>query len=211
MLADSVEKSRNPLTKAIKRRNAKKVQFSPPTYVEASDVEYSTEEEDEEADGEYPPNEEERSKTQDVEQEPHQDENATVEPLRFGSRDSDTGIDPPTQMKQGAFSAADQNSSIERARTSDDMFEATGNPLAEAPFADKVLIILDKDATGKSRKGTLRNTDSLFKDDNTETRKINLTPSLLRDDSSSSTTRSIEPKEVRTQIFVFHAIWDAYL
>ncbi|KAL8987966.1 MAG: hypothetical protein Q9177_002891 [Variospora cf. flavescens] len=199
MLADSVEKSRNPLTKAIKRRNAKKVQFSPPTYVEASDVEYSTEEEDEEADGEYPPNEEERSKTQDVEQEPHQDENATVEPLRFGSRDSDTGIEPPTQMKQGAFSAADQNSSIERARTSDEMFEATGNPLAEAPFPDKVLIILDKDATGKSRKGTLRNTDSLFKDDNTETRKINLTPSLLRDDSSSSTTRSIEPKELKNR------------
>ena len=32
----------------------------------------------------------------------------------------------------------------------------------------------------------MRNTDSFFKDDNGETRKINLTPSLLRDDSSSN-------------------------
>lgn len=74
-----------------------------------------------------------------------------------------------------------------------------------------MLIILDNDGTSKSRKGTLRNTDSLFKDDNTETRKINLTPSLLRDDSSSSTVRSIEPKEVRTQKFVYQATWDADL
>lgn len=58
----------------------------------------------------------------------------------------------------------------------------------------------DNDTASKSRKGTLRNTDSLFKDDNTETRKINLTPSLLRDDSSSSTVRSIESKEVCIRI-----------
>ncbi|KAI4092553.1 MAG: hypothetical protein LQ344_003399 [Seirophora lacunosa] len=182
MLADPVEKAKNPLTKAIKRRNAKKVQFSPPTYVEASDVEYSTEDEDEEADGEYLPNEEDRSRTQDPEQEPHQEDNATVEPLKSASRDSDTSTEPQTQMKQGAITATDQNSSTERARTSDEMFDGT-----------------DNDGTSKSRKGTLRNTDSLFKDDNTETRKINLTPSLLRDDSSSSTVRSIEPKELRNR------------
>ncbi|KAL9008900.1 MAG: hypothetical protein Q9173_006020 [Seirophora scorigena] len=194
MLADPVEKAKNPLTKAIKRRNAKKVQFSPPTYVEASDVEYSTEDENEEADGEYLPNEEDRSRTQDPEQEPHQEDDATVEPLKSASRDSDTSTEPQTQMKQGAITATDQSSSTERARTSDEMFDGT----ARFP-CDKVLITLDNDGTSKSRKGTLRNTDSLFKDDNTETRKINLTPSLLRDDSSSSTVRSIEPKELRNR------------
>ncbi len=50
---------------------------------------------------------------------------------------------------------------------------------------------------GKSRKGTLRNTDSFFKDDSVETRKITLTPNILRDDSSNSTVRSNESKEVR--------------
>jgi hypothetical protein len=49
---------------------------------------------------------------------------------------------------------------------------------------------------GKSRRGTLRNTDSFFKDDSVETRKITLTPNLLRDDSSNSTTKSNESKEV---------------
>lgn len=55
---------------------------------------------------------------------------------------------------------------------------------------------VDEGSSGKSRKGTVRNTDSFFRDDNTETRRINLTPSLLRDDSSSSTVRSAEGKEV---------------
>lgn len=46
----------------------------------------------------------------------------------------------------------------------------------------------------------MRNTDSFFKDDNLETRKINLTPSLLRDDSSGSTIKSNEVREVTTPI-----------
>ena len=33
----------------------------------------------------------------------------------------------------------------------------------------------------------MRNTDSFFKDDSIEPKKINLTPSLLRDDSAAST------------------------
>lgn len=43
-----------------------------------------------------------------------------------------------------------------------------------------------------TKNGTLRNTDSFFKDENAETRKITLTPNLLRDDSSSSASRSLE-------------------
>ena len=38
--------------------------------------------------------------------------------------------------------------------------------------------------------------DSFFKDDGVETRKINLTPSLLRDDSSGSTIKSADVKDV---------------
>jgi len=45
MLGDNPEKSKNPLKKAMKRRNAKTVQFAAPTYVEPSDVDYSSEEE----------------------------------------------------------------------------------------------------------------------------------------------------------------------
>ena len=59
-----------------------------------------------------------------------------------------------------------------------------------------MLTISGDDISDKSRKGTVRNTDSFFKDENVETRKINLTPSLLRDDSNSSVAKPIEPKEV---------------
>jgi hypothetical protein len=41
----------------------------------------------------------------------------------------------------------------------------------------------------KSRNGTVRNTDSFFRDESIETRKITLTPNILRDDSSSITSR----------------------
>ena len=62
---------------------------------------------------------------------------------------------------------------------------------------------------GKSRKGTVRNTDSFFKDDSVETRKITLTPNLLRDDSSNSTTKSNESKEVNGTFVFSPALNDA--
>jgi len=48
---------------------------------------------------------------------------------------------------------------------------------------------------GRTRNGTVRNTDSFFKDDTTETRKITLTPNLLRDDSNPSTNRPADIRE----------------
>jgi hypothetical protein len=47
MLGDTTEKSKNPLKKAMRRRNAKTVTFSAPTYVEPSDYEFSSDEDDE--------------------------------------------------------------------------------------------------------------------------------------------------------------------
>lgn len=47
MLGDNAEKSKNPLKKAIRRRNAKTVQWSmTPIYVEASDYDYSSDEDE---------------------------------------------------------------------------------------------------------------------------------------------------------------------
>ncbi|KAL8717232.1 MAG: hypothetical protein Q9225_005506 [Loekoesia sp. 1 TL-2023] len=198
MLSDAPEKSRNPLKKAIKRRNGKTVQFAAPTYVEASDVEYSTEEDEEDGDGEYLPNEEERPENQEPEPESRQDETTIVEPLKSGSREADNTIEPQGQVNPAA-TGDDQNNGIEKARTSDEMFESIGILSITSMYKIQLLIAEDHDTASKSRKGTLRNTDSLFKDDNTETRKINLTPSLLRDDSSSSTVRSVESKELKNR------------
>ncbi|KAL8704786.1 MAG: hypothetical protein Q9201_002057 [Fulgogasparrea decipioides] len=200
MLGDTQEKSRNPLKKAIKRRNGKTVQFATSnTFFAASDIDYSTEEEeDEEGEGEYLQNEEERPEDQELDQEPRHEDDAVVEPLQSGVRDIDPMNESQTQVKQST-SSTDQASGIEKARTSGEMFESISIPSAIRSHAYHVLTILDDGTSGKSRQGTVRNTDSFFKDDNTETKKINLTPSLLRDDSSGSTVRSVEAKELRNR------------
>ena len=41
MLGDTAEKSKNPLKKAMRRRNAKTVTFNPPTYYEANEPDWS--------------------------------------------------------------------------------------------------------------------------------------------------------------------------
>lgn len=93
MLGDNAEKSKNPLKKAMRRRNAKTVTFSPPTYFEASEVEYSTDEEDdddqfieveeEDEDDEDDEEEEEVQATQKAPQKiEKKEDDMTVEPLR---------------------------------------------------------------------------------------------------------------------------------
>lgn len=189
MLGDNPEKSKNPLKKAMRRRNAKTVQFTAPTYVEASDVEYSTEEE-EEGDGDFFAQEEGRAETQPQEQEVDTNEGAVVEPSnsRENVLDAQRAIDPRVDAPR-------PTATTDKAQSIDDDIGRIGM-LVALNLSSYILTCLDNDASKQSRNGTVRNTDSFFKDDGVETRKINLTPSLLRDDSSSSTVKSVEPREV---------------
>ncbi|KAI2791335.1 hypothetical protein POX_c04192 [Penicillium oxalicum] len=144
MLGDNSEKSKNPLKKAMRRRNAKTVNFAPPTYIEASDVEYSTE----------------RKTNMET------NEDIVVEPLRTRSQKerplqgSDDDLSPIKQESDRAASEAK--------RSSEDFFDP------EEPIVSR------------SRNGTVRNTDSFFKDDTAEPKKISLTPNLLRDESNGA-------------------------
>lgn len=76
MLHDSPEKPKNPIKKAIRRRNAKAVSFAPPQYF---DYEYDTEE-DEDAENGYLTNEEDDKEDQDA------DEITAAEPTETTSR-----------------------------------------------------------------------------------------------------------------------------
>jgi hypothetical protein len=172
MLGDQAEKSKNPLKKAMRRRNAKTVQFAAPTYVEASDIDYSSDEEDGEGEF-YRSNAAEEQTGTDQETAEDDDDVNTVEPLKPRAEIREVKSDPAeTDAKAGALVS---NGSAEGTRTSDEIFD--GKP------------------ESKSRNGTVRNTDSFFKDDSVETRKITLTPNLLRDDSSTSTRTSNDSKE----------------
>ena len=168
MLGDTAEKTKNPLKKAMRRRNAKTVQFGAPTYVEASDYDYSSDEEGGELFGGPEPKQVQQQQQEQAAQqtETEQDESLEVKPLKLG------GV-KKVSSDESRTSSEEANKDEEKSRTSDEMFER--------PLDQKV-----------SRNGTVRNTDSFFKDENTETRKITLTPNLLRDDSSTSTTGSRE-------------------
>ncbi|KAI9667337.1 MAG: hypothetical protein M1821_000152 [Bathelium mastoideum] len=182
MLGDNPEKSKNPLKKAMRRRNAKTVTFTAPTYVEPADYGDFTDEE-ENAEAELLANELKNSTNgqdvteSDANDETEKDETAVVEPLKVN----------------GANKAATPEST-ERASLGDEIApESTDDNSPKPRTSDEILSPPDG-SRGKSRNGTVRNTDSFFKDENAETRKITLTPNLLRDDSSSS-LRSIDAKE----------------
>lgn len=173
---DQAEKSKNPLKKAIRRRNAKTVTFSAPTYVEASDVDYSTDEED--GEGDYYGQEQQQSLARQTEAE---DDEAT----QVDSASSIEAKVAEANIVESASQGNDEKSSkmsSELTRISDETLEGK------------------EEGKGKSRNGTVRNTDSFFKDDTVETRKITLTPNLLRDDSSTSTRTSNDSKELRQRV-----------
>ena len=186
MLGDEEEKKPgnplNPLKKAMRRRNAKTVQFSGNSYVEPSDNDYSSEEEEEEGNGEYQTQEQNGTVTRNADQREDIDSAATVEPLKTRGpvRDGNRPSVEEIAAEQSRNGSLEQPTTAEETRTSEDNFDRA-----------------DDSAASKSRKGTVRNTDSFFKDESLETRKINLTPSLLRDDSSGPT---IKPNEVSSSI-----------
>lgn len=119
MLGDNPEKSKNPLKKAMRRRNTKTVTFSSPTYYEPSEVEYSTEEE--QGDGECVDDEEEtsRGEAQDTEEE-NRDENIVVEPLRPKHKEKKAWESEIAQERDP------DRGSPEKHRTSEEIFDRQG-------------------------------------------------------------------------------------
>ncbi|EMC98149.1 hypothetical protein BAUCODRAFT_32149 [Baudoinia panamericana UAMH 10762] len=172
MLSDNSEKTRNPVMKAIRRRNAKTVQFAAPTYVEASDYDYSTEDE----------------------------EHAMNEPYGAGAQVEEPQQNGHVEDHETIATKADEeeeHSSMQSKRASFDREQAATAALAiEEPQLSPKLVDKTEAAPLKSRKGTPRNTDSFLKDDTIETRKITLTPGLLREDNAS--TKSVSSESARS-------------
>ncbi|CAJ2507075.1 Uu.00g082610.m01.CDS01 [Anthostomella pinea] len=176
MLGDQAEKTKNPIKTAIRRRQKKTVAFAPPTYVDYSDFDYSTDEEGQDGDAQ---SQEQGGQQQDKQQQTdahnnatealEDDETAMVEPLKPRSQKQvKLDVVKPEETEQ-------VESAAEASRSSDEIF--------------------DTKSERTTRNGTVRNTDSFFKDDTIETKKITLTPGLLRDDNESRI--SSDSKEVR--------------
>jgi hypothetical protein len=169
MLGDNPEKSKNPLKKAMRRRNAKSVQFTAPTYYEPSEYDYSDEEDIDES----------QMEQGDVSAKAQQAEQAQSQQAE------------DVNSNRGAQAVA-TNGIIQRVASNESLSEEPSSPVkAQAPEA----LQPQQDAVSRSRKGNVRNTDSFFKDDTAETKKISLTPRLLRGDSDANAANDQELRQ----------------
>lgn len=160
-LTDDPGKSKNPLKKAMRRRNAKKVDFSTPTFYEASEVEWSDEETGE--DQEHGLAAGHAQTQQHVQQ--HEDADGIM-------------VDQTYANGQGATFGLDAQSENAGQTSNSQVGIVEWTQGADEDMAQKT-----------SRVGTIRNTDSFFGGD-AEPRKISLTPNLLREESGSTSARS---------------------
>lgn len=193
MLGDNPEKSKNPLKKAMRRRNAKTVQFAAPQYFEPREVDYSDGEE-EGSDGDQDDQEEVGAEEQESQQDSRNDE-AVIEPLRVKSQ-AKSGLSngiKAVDSKDDIVNGVSNDS--EKGRNSEEILEKRGT--FRSPNSE-IWLIRPADES-RSRNGTVRNTDSFFKDDTVETKKISLTPRLLR--NSTDASASAEAQEVRHPCF----------
>jgi hypothetical protein len=169
MLGDNPEKSKNPLKKAMRRRNAKTVQFAAPQYFEPSDFDYS----DEEDEGQERQLEQDDNSLQGQEQDAKQGngtETAAVAPLKVDTQQSGPVTNGIHRTQSNESVNSDKTASPEKPLPS----EATATNEAQ------------DDLNSRPRNRIARNTDSFYKDDSVETKKISLTPRLLRGDSDAN-------------------------
>ena len=127
MLGDIPEKSKNPLKKAMRRRNGKTVQFAAPTYRDPPPMDYSTEEEeDEDGDGEHPTNQEGSNDTQNADREKETTETTAVESLAARGQENENDVSEP-KGSLDSRDTDDQNSIVENERSSDENAERSGD------------------------------------------------------------------------------------
>ncbi|KXJ97682.1 hypothetical protein Micbo1qcDRAFT_200340 [Microdochium bolleyi] len=179
MLGDTAEKTKNPIKSAMRRRKAKTVAFAAPTYVDYSDHDVSSDEGEDGLEGRQQGAQQQAKQLQAGPQQSgdaamEEDESAKVEPLKPRAQQKQAKTDP---------AAADANADAVTAATTDD---PRGS---EDMFEGKTERV--------TRNGTVRNTDSFFRDETIETKKITLTPGLLRDDTEPRGSNSSDSKEVR--------------
>src|SRR5687767_14016258 len=126
MLCDQAEKSRNPLKSALKRKKAKTVQFAGNTYVDPSDVEYSSEEEELKADCLAQQQRQQQQQQQQQQQAAAaaeaevDDETAKVEPLK--PRGAQNGKAEPKKQDGSGDTASGKG----LPRTSEEIFDTRG-------------------------------------------------------------------------------------
>ncbi|KAK2612185.1 protein phosphatase regulator [Conoideocrella luteorostrata] len=179
MLGDQAQKQKNSF-KSIRRRR-KTVAFAEPTYVDYSGFDYSTDDEDiEELFGTQANVQQQREQQQQQQDQQSSQQNGTEDPIV----DETAKVEPlktrPSKEEKSVVASTKEPQVENEIRSSEESLD-------EKP-----------DGLSRSRNGTVRNTDSFFKDDSVETKKITLTPNLLRDDNASRQSSDSATKDARS-------------
>ena len=202
MLGDNPEKSKNPLKKAMKRRNQKTVQFAPPTYYEPSEYDGSDDDEDEGDVSEIVENGD-ATRAQEARRKEQAEVAAATAAgaaVAAGSLAIITEGHQSRQLTNGIKRITSDESMNSDHQSSPEKTKSPGDVLANA----------DSDTSlNVSRKGNVRNTDSFFKDDSVETKKISLTPRLLRGDTDSNAALEQQDLKQKPSLETFDKILGA--
>jgi hypothetical protein len=165
MLGDNPEKSKNPLKKAMRRRNAKTVQFAAPQYFEPSDFDYSDEEDEVQ------------------ERQVEQSDSGVQSQDRDAQNGDGVEVAAVAPLKINTQQTGPITNGIHRIR-SDESMNSDKGASPEKPVSSEATTTNEtqNDSNIRPRNRAVRNTDSFYKDDSVETKKISLTPRLLRGD-----------------------------
>ncbi|KAL6399124.1 Tip elongation aberrant protein Tea4 [Ilyonectria robusta] len=184
MLGDQQDKKPQTFKTAI-RLKRKTVAFAPPTYVDYSDFDdYSTDEEDLDElfaghTSTTQQQQEQKESQQQTVQASVEDDNAPVESAK---------VEPLKPRVNRDVKLVMESTKVETVMEED-----------ETRNSEEILLDTKPEGPSRSRNGTVRNTDSFFKDDTVETKKITLTPNLLRDDNQPRPSTDSVTKDVKSR------------
>jgi hypothetical protein len=130
MLGDNQEKPKNPLKKAMRRRNAKTVTFTAPTYYEPSDNEYSSDEDSD--DGEFAQMQHDQGQALEGQDGKAAEEVATVEPLNIRGPQSEVTSSDEIQATAPSETSEAEDSQFIKSRSSEDL--GSGRPPLKLKF-----------------------------------------------------------------------------
>ncbi|KAH7144453.1 hypothetical protein B0J13DRAFT_444010 [Dactylonectria estremocensis] len=184
MLGDQQEKK--PQTFKAIRLKRKTVAFAPPTYVDYSDFDdYSTDEEDlDELFSGHSSATQQKQEQKDSQQQ-QQNAQATAE---GDNSPVDSAKVEPLKPRVNRDIKLVEPTKVETVMEED-----------ETRNSEEILLDTKPEGPSRSRNGTVRNTDSFFKDDTVETKKITLTPNLLRDDNQPRPSTDSVTKDVKAR------------
>lgn len=191
MLGDNPERSKNPLKKAMRRRNAKMVQFSAPTYYDPPDmVAWS------DNDQIYDDTPRITAAAMETGEDQH-----LGEPGQSAMQDSIISEDGYQSFNEESREAPIAQGSGDAMRTSfDDSRDSDEAPGSEQGLHYTAYVLQSRltclpVAVNNSRNGVIRNTDSFFKDNSAEPKKISLTPTILKEGLTQANMRSRDSAE----------------